>query len=322
MARIDTLTAYSCRFSYMQRNNPMIEEQREAIKRGDKPDFDLSDFLKLYYEYAQKLAIGENTDRAIMVQKDQIEQFSYKGINCWHIVPRVGKQGRPIKVVKTTNGKQYDFGADSAALYEHHVFCYSDGKHIIMIFHRQNGSGCKSVFLETANNLIKEKGIKLEMDNVIPFEDEISSAKPLKITLQYTENILSTDIAENVSGPKKKKKIIRDLGLNLESVENSRIKGIIDDFRLGHISKDVAFAMIKAEIGDDIEYDSALVRIKIGNHTKNYPWSEVEKLYCSHDITDELHKLYKTTGNYIESLKNLANEFYSKIVSSGVLDNE
>lgn len=34
MSRIDTLTAYSCKFSYMQRNNPMIEEQREAMERG------------------------------------------------------------------------------------------------------------------------------------------------------------------------------------------------------------------------------------------------------------------------------------------------
>lgn len=32
MARIDTLTAYSCKFSYLQRNNPLIEEQRDAIK--------------------------------------------------------------------------------------------------------------------------------------------------------------------------------------------------------------------------------------------------------------------------------------------------
>lgn len=157
MARIDTLTAYSCKFSYLQRNNPLIEEQRDAIKNGEQPDFGLSDFLELYSEYAQNLAIGENTDRAIMMVKDQIAPFSYEGSNCWHIVPSAGKQGRPVTVIKTSNGKRYDFGADSAALYDHHVFCYSEGKHIVMIFHRQNGSGCKSVFLETANKLLKEK---------------------------------------------------------------------------------------------------------------------------------------------------------------------
>lgn len=34
MTKVETLTAYSCKFSYLQRNNPLIEEQREAIKEG------------------------------------------------------------------------------------------------------------------------------------------------------------------------------------------------------------------------------------------------------------------------------------------------
>ena len=32
MARIETLTAYRCVFTYMQRNNPLIDECRENIK--------------------------------------------------------------------------------------------------------------------------------------------------------------------------------------------------------------------------------------------------------------------------------------------------
>lgn len=31
MTKVDTLTAYRCEFSYLQRNNPLIEEQREEI---------------------------------------------------------------------------------------------------------------------------------------------------------------------------------------------------------------------------------------------------------------------------------------------------
>lgn len=34
MARTETLTAYRCKFSYMQRNNPIIDECREDIKSG------------------------------------------------------------------------------------------------------------------------------------------------------------------------------------------------------------------------------------------------------------------------------------------------
>lgn len=322
MPRIDTLTAYSCKFSYLQRNNPLLSEQREAIKKGEDPDFGLPDFLALYTEYAKDLAIGENTDRAIMMVKDQVMPFSFENCDCWHIIPSSGKQGRPVTVIKTSSKKRYDFGADSAALYDHHVFCYVGVDHIVMIFHRQNGSGCKSVFMETANKLLKEKGIKLEMDLVVPFKDELSEAEPLKITLQYTGNKPSSDIAESLQGSKRKKKSIRELGLNLESTENSRIRRWIDDFRLGKISKDVAFAKIKAEINDGTDYDAAEVRLKIGGHTRNYLWSEIENLYGYHDISDELHTLYRSTGDFNEALKQLANDYYRSIVSSGVLEND
>lgn len=62
------------------------------------------------------------------------------------IVPYAGKQGKPFKIIKTSNGKKYNFGADSAALYEHKIFVYESTSATVVIFHRQNGSGCKSVF--------------------------------------------------------------------------------------------------------------------------------------------------------------------------------
>ena len=48
MTKVETLTAYSCKFSYLQRNNPLIEEQREAIKEGKKPEYTFSDFIDDY----------------------------------------------------------------------------------------------------------------------------------------------------------------------------------------------------------------------------------------------------------------------------------
>lgn len=53
----------------------------------------------------------------------------------WHLVPSAGKQGKPVTVVKRNSGKKYDFGSDSAALYEHHVFIYEsqDGLYAIFI---------------------------------------------------------------------------------------------------------------------------------------------------------------------------------------------
>ena len=48
MSRIETLTAYNCRFSYMQRNNPLIEEQREAINNNEKPEYSFNEFISDY----------------------------------------------------------------------------------------------------------------------------------------------------------------------------------------------------------------------------------------------------------------------------------
>ena len=50
MSRVETLTAYRCKFSYMQRNNPLIDEYREDIKLGKQPEFTFDDFISLYIE--------------------------------------------------------------------------------------------------------------------------------------------------------------------------------------------------------------------------------------------------------------------------------
>ena len=50
MARVDTLTAYHGKFRYLQRNNPLIEEQREEIKNGKEPQFSFGNFIELYCE--------------------------------------------------------------------------------------------------------------------------------------------------------------------------------------------------------------------------------------------------------------------------------
>ena len=103
MARIETLTAYKCKFSYLQRNNPLIEEQREAIKAGEEPEYSFSDFINTYQAYTENLAIGENTDRAIILSEDKISDKENEGIKKWHLVPSAGKQGKPVTVIKKSS---------------------------------------------------------------------------------------------------------------------------------------------------------------------------------------------------------------------------
>lgn len=239
MARTETLTAYRCKFSYMQRNNPLIDECREDIKLGKDPEFTFSDFVAMYTENTNGVLIGKNSDRAIGLTNDRISTNESDGIDFWYVSPLAGKQGQPMTVFKRSTGKKYDFGADATALYNYHMFVYEDNGKIIIIFHRQNGSGCKSVFLETANNILKTKGLKLEMNLIVPLADIEKDITPVKITLQCLRNDSSSDAADNI---KRKKTVIRDMGLNLEVTDNSQVAGIIKNMQLGKVSKEAAFA--------------------------------------------------------------------------------
>lgn len=319
MARVDTLTAYKCKFRYMQRNNPLIEEQREEIKSGNEPTLTFEDFISLYSENSDKILIGKNSDRAIGLSKQRISSRTLNKTKSWYISPIAGKQGQPMTVVKRSTGKRYDFGSDAAALYNYHLFVYENENGIIAIFHRQNGSGCKSVFLETANNILKEKGIKLEMDLIVPLSDTTRDVTPTKITLQYIEENPSSDVADNL---RKRKTIIRDVGLNLEVRDNSKVASIMHNMQLGKISKEAAFVQIKEEVKSIGEFNDAEVRFKIGRRTRNVSWNEFENIVGIHDISEELHSAYKRANNFVEELTKLSDRYYYEIIKSGVVDDE
>lgn len=315
MTRIETLTAYKCNFSYLRRNNPLIDKQREAIKKGDSPEYSFSDFMETYKSFIGGLVFGENTDRAISLSEEKINVKDRNNIKIWHLIPNAGKQGKPITVMKQT-GKKYNFGSDAAALYDYHIFVYENSESIIAIFHRQNGSGCKSVFLETANKAIKHKGLKFEMELIAPITDKMENVVPTRVTLQYAKTNKSTDVADNM-GRKRKKYIVRDLGLNLEENENKRIFDIIRDMQFGKINKVEAFAKIKAEIKDADEYNDAVVRLKIGKHSRGIRWNDFEHIMGARDITNDLYSAYKVSKDYVGELTKLANNYYKEIVESG-----
>jgi hypothetical protein len=314
MARIETLTAYKCKFSYLLRNNPLIEEQREAIKAGEDPEYSFSDFICTYQTYTENLAIGENTDRAIFLSAEKITESDKDGLKIWHLAPSAGKQGKPVTVVKKS-GKKYDFDSSSAALYEYHIFVYENKEGLFAIFHRQNGSGCKSVFLETANKAIKSKGLKLEMDLIVPLTDGIKGATATKITLQFTKQNKSSDVADNIKSSKKKH-IIRDLGLNLEVSENSKVLRIIKSMQSGKINQAEAFAQIKAEFRDSADYNDAEITLRVGNRHRKVPWNEFESIMGTHDISNALYEAYKISHDFVGELTKLAYEYYKEIIES------
>ena len=76
MRKTETLTAYRCKFDYLRRNNPLLEEQRDSIKSGQLPQYTLSDFINDYVASTSKLAIGVNSDRAIQLSSSDWKQDS------------------------------------------------------------------------------------------------------------------------------------------------------------------------------------------------------------------------------------------------------
>ena len=201
-------------------------------------------------------------------------------------------------------------------MYAYHIFCYENEDEMYMIFHRQNGSGCKSVFQETANKVLKNYGLKLEMEVILPLVDGVRNASASKITLQYTKTVKSSDAAENLKGGKKKQ-IIRELGINLDVVENRKFFNVIKRLQEGSIDSDTAFVTIKNSLDGADEYNDAEVKMKINGRNQTIQWGEFEKLMGVHDITKELHEATSLSHDYEGELTKLANMYFESIIELG-----
>lgn len=316
MAKIETLSAYRCTFSYLQRNNPLKEELHDKIQSEVPPEYTFSELIYDFCKSTSSLAIGETTERAIMLPEEKIYQLpSENSVKKWRIVPYAGKQGKPFRIIKTKTGKKYDFGSDSAALYEHNIFVYQEESSAVVIFHRQSGSGCKSVFLEVANKMLRKKGIKLNMELYLPLisPDDVEIT-PTKIQLQFVRDVISTDISENTR-KRKKREVVKELGLNLASYENNAIKDILKSLQTGKIDHTVAFTKIKNMCSDAEDYNDAKIFFRIGKRTCPVQWNEFDSIMGIYDITDHLHEKIKLSGDFIKALTELSDEYYNSILA-------
>lgn len=215
---------------------------------------------------------------------------------------------------KKATGKKYTFGSDSAALYEHNIFLYQSKDSEIAIFHRQSGSGCKSVFLEIANNMLREKGMKLDMELYVPLLSPDTDITPTKIQLQFVRQIESSDISENIH-KRKKREVIQDLGFNLEVQENSSIKNIIRNMQMGKINQNAAFAKILSVCPNGGNYNDAEIMFRIGKRNQKVRWNDLESIMGNYDITVRLHEEFRRNKNFIQALTTLTDEYYDRIIA-------
>jgi len=326
MTQTHSLTAYRCTFSYMERNNPVdTDEMKESIKNGEKPSYSLLDFLNDYIKFASSFSNSKSEenadkiDKVIRITKIASTTSLPNDVKRIHIKPQAGKYGEPVTVVEGATNKSHNFGKNDPALYNYNVFFYEKGKEIVALFYRKGTSGCKTVFFETANKELRKRGMKLEMELIVPLDQHIiaQNATASTVTLKWTAPAKkSTDVAENTEyndgKEKPKTRVIQNLVINLKADESGGIKKIVDNLMLGNISNDVAFARISAEyLGDSNRnnFNDAIIDFKIGNKiVSRFRFGEIENQIGAYNITNSL-----SVSDFENSLILCADAYYNKI---------
>ena len=321
MAITHSLTAYKCTFSYMERNNPIdTDKMKEAIKNGDKPDYSLSEFISDYIGGVSSLAIGENADRAIQLTQTASTETLPNNIKRIHIQPNAGKQESFTMLERATNQVRKYNKEEAIALYDYNVVFYDNNETNIAIFYRKGTSGCKTVFMETANNVLRKKGMKLDMELQVPINQYsgTESATASQINLKWRVPISEpSDIADELDNTKKKQKtksrVVQSMVINLKADESNPIKSIVEDLRSNRIDKATAFAQISTKcLGDDNRdhFNDAVIDLKIGNRiVSKIQFGEMENLIGAYNITGVLN-----TSDFVNSLLTSTDAYYKKIV--------
>ena len=319
MALTHSLTAYRCTFSFMERNNPIdTDKMKESIKNGEKPVYSLSAFINDYISSVSSLSVGQNANRAIQLTQISSTATLPNDVTRIHLQPQAGKHGEPITVVEKATNQRHKYGKDDAALYEYNVFLYEKDGEIVALFYRKGTSGCKTVFLETANNALRLKGMKLEMNLIFPLNQTytLENAKPSKVGIQWlVPRKQSSDIADEMDendSSEKKEKWVQKLIIDLKPKQSNPIKTIIERFTNGQIDKSTAFAKIKTKslVPDNADFfNDAFIQYDIGGRkTVTVRFGEIENQIGAYDITGSLD-----ISDFVNSLLSCADAYYSKI---------
>lgn len=310
---LHTLTAYHLKFSYMKRNNPLREELDEKIKNGETPNVIVTELLNELVNLTENHQYAPLINGGKVVLLNKIEDVYNLEPNKKRvfIVPRAGKTNLPIQMVNLKEYKKvYDFGSDWASTYPHNIFVYEINKEYYVVCHRNGGSGCKTVLCSALNQILRNKGIKVEMNWIPPIiEDTTSNYDIDKISLIY-EECKSSDMADEPT--KKQKKIqVKELTLSLKTGKFNRIDNLLHRYKLREISKEEAFKAIKSEVNDD-QYNNASLVVKIGKSKKKVAWDDIESLIDGFDITEKVSGL--KGDNFIDELKKCSDDFIVSLI--------
>ncbi|MCK9493589.1 MAG: hypothetical protein M0Q00_04380 [Acholeplasmataceae bacterium] len=312
---VHTLTAYDLSFKYLERNNPLKDELKEKIKNQENPTYDLEAFFLDFANGLKDKNIAKNSGKIITITGIE-DIFNKNGNVRYYIRPNAGKRGIPTKIINVdqNNSKEYIFNEKWASTYPHNIFVYSINGNYYAVFHRFSGSGCKTIFQDAANEILKSKGMKMILDwkPSVSKSDNTDEINPKSIKLKFEKEIKSEDIADYVDGKRKKKIFtVRELMLDLRVRDNHKIREILQNLRLKKLTKDSAFKAIQQETSD--EYNDASITVKMGSTSKVVKWDDFENLFGGYDITEQLGRL-KDSHAFIDALKSCTDDYIYALV--------
>ena len=144
--------------------------------------------------------------------------------------------------------------------------------------------------------------------------DEFEGGIATNIRLMQVKEEISSDAADNIRR-NRNKTIIRDIGINLEEIENYNILSIFHRFQNAELSKDEAFLLIKeAAIGADIDaYNDGEVMLKVQGHDRKVNWNQLESIVGVHDITSSLENIIRDTEKYVQKIGEQSDKYCEEI---------
>lgn len=276
-----TLSAYEIGF-----------HKRRGSDSGDSEKLDIKSIATLLISSFDNNDICKETGYIIKLNKIESDTLIDGGIERILIKPDSGRRDRPTTMYPTFPGNKhpYTFGSGWASTYSNNVFLYQFPNHrIFCIFHRVGKSGCKTIFKAQCNELLKPKGIMMEMSWIPPKSAQQSSEVDFEykgVKFIFREENNTSDIADRLDKQKRKGRVVRTLNLNLTAKTNSNLKEKLESLKNKVLAKKEILEEVKPLLHD--EYNDLDVQISFCGLTRTVHWDDLESLFSGFDITEKL----------------------------------
>lgn len=281
---IQSITAYTCRICKKYSETDLLCVQGEEKK-------DIFELLDEYFKYINKCKVDTGTQRAIMLNENINKTVISNGLKRIIVKPDAGKALENFSVINISSNKILKYsGDDNSAIYPHYVFCYSNGEKCVFVFHHYGQSGCKTVFQNTFNKFLSEKGLIARFDVLMSnemFEEEKSTSSMQKLKLISTYNDISSDIADNAKGEQKKTE--QEVIISLDAPRAKNIKEWLKKIKKQPDLQELKNILIEDAYYSDFE--EAKVLVKFGKAARLISLSDFSGMIAEYDITNKIEVL-------------------------------